>query len=86
MPRKKSDNMTRFTAWISKEERRRLKEKADRMGTSENLILRFAIRRYFGMEIPEEADSGQSDSEAIDRTGTRTAAANSGVTAEARGN
>lgn len=48
--------MTRFTAWISKEERRRLKEKADRMGTSENLILRFAIRRYFGMEIPEEAE------------------------------
>lgn len=57
MPRKKSDNMTRFTAWISKEERRRLKEKADRMGTSENLILRFAIRRYFNMEIPEEAES-----------------------------
>lgn len=49
--------MTRFTAWISKEERRRLKEKADRMGTSENLILRFAIRRYFNMEIPEEADT-----------------------------
>jgi predicted transcriptional regulator len=49
--------MTRFTAWISKEERRRLKEKADRMGTSENLILRFAIRRYFNMEIPEEAES-----------------------------
>jgi hypothetical protein len=45
---------TRFTAWLSTQERDALKAKAKRLGTSENFILRLALRHFLGLPVFRE--------------------------------
>lgn len=49
-------SQTRFTTWLSSEELDKIAEASQRMSTSKNLIIRFAIRDYFGLPIPREAE------------------------------
>lgn len=42
-------DMVRFTAWISTEERRGIKETASLNQTSDNYIVRTALRRFLGL-------------------------------------
>lgn len=51
----------RFTAWLSVAERNKLRSMAAEYGTSENYVLRMALRRAFGMPTPTYAESNTAD-------------------------
>lgn len=44
--------MIRFTMWMSEAERAELHDMAQRHGTSDNFMLRMALRHFLGYEIP----------------------------------
>ena len=44
---------SRFTAWLSDDEREKVKTRARQLGTSENHVVRLCIRAALGMQIPD---------------------------------
>jgi DnaJ-domain-containing protein 1 len=42
----------RFTAYLSERERDTLRERADELGTSENYLVRMALRSFLGLSTP----------------------------------
>lgn len=53
----------RFTAWLSDSERDRLRAAAKDNNTSENYIVRIAIRHLFGLPIPAILIEAHTDRE-----------------------
>lgn len=45
----------RFTAWLSEEEREAIRAQAKRLGASQNLLVRLAIRKWFGFDTVDVA-------------------------------
>jgi len=45
----------RFTAWLSEEEREAIRKQATRLGASQNLLVRLAIRKWFGFDTVDVA-------------------------------
>lgn len=45
--------MIRFTAWLSESERDALEDVAKEYGTSQNYIVRVAIRQFLGLDLPD---------------------------------
>jgi hypothetical protein len=45
-----ANDRKRFTAWLSNVEREAIRDKATEWGTSENWVVRMAIREAFGMD------------------------------------
>lgn len=44
--------MIRFTAWLSDAERQGVRELAEKYGTSDNYIIRLAVREQLGLPVP----------------------------------
>lgn len=51
----------RFTAWLSAAERQAIRTKAAEFGTSENYVVRMAIRQALGMAVPSHAAARTAD-------------------------
>jgi len=58
---------TRFTAWLSDEERELLRELAHEQGSSENYIMRTALRRLLGLAVPAWARESEHELEGAAR-------------------
>lgn len=54
-------NSERFTAWLSHAERQKLRSMAQEYGTSENYVVRMALRSLFGMPVPTYAATNTAD-------------------------
>lgn len=60
-----ADAKGRFTAWLSFSERDKVRDEAARLGTSENYIVRMAVREYFGMPTHEKSRETSVKSEHV---------------------
>lgn len=50
-----TEDMERFTAYLSNEERDRIRTQAREQRTSENHVLRGVVRQHYGLDGAEEA-------------------------------
>ena len=53
-----SETKERFTAWLSIAERNAVRSMAREYGTSENYVVRMAVRQLLNMPVPSNAPSG----------------------------
>lgn len=51
----------RFTAWLSVAERNAIRSKARQYGTSENYVVRMALRQVLGLGAPENPATKTAD-------------------------
>lgn len=51
----------RFTAWLSAAERQAIRSRAQEFGTSENYVVRMAIRQALGLATPTHAARATAD-------------------------
>lgn len=56
-----SSEKERFTAWLSIAERNAIRSQAREYGTSENYVVRMAVRSLLGMPVPSNPAAGTAD-------------------------
>lgn len=56
-----SDTKERFTAWLSITERNAVRTMAREYGTSENYVVRMAVRQLVNLPVPSNAPTGTAD-------------------------
>lgn len=56
-----SAEKARFTAWLSIAERNAIRTQAQEYGTSENYVVRMAVRQLLGMPVPSNAANKTAD-------------------------